>query len=69
MSIELIEPGAKIGLVTVLHRAEKINVHVSTAWFCLCECGRARWLRANNLRREPPKSHRFCVRGIPYEIA
>lgn len=62
--MDFIEPGKKFGLVTIAHRAEKATIHGAISWFCVCECGKGRWLRSNNIRRFPPKTHLFCHRGI-----
>lgn len=54
--------GQKFGLVTVTHRDPWSSARRS-AWFAVCECGRGRWFKAENLRGAPPKTHRFCRRG------
>jgi hypothetical protein len=56
----------KMGLVTVKKRAPP-SVHGAVLWFAVCECGKGRWFRSNNLKRYPPRTHKFCRRGIPEE--
>lgn len=55
--------GRKVGLVTVIRRAAA-SVHGAIMWFGVCECDKGRWYRSNNLRLHPPKTHKFCFRGI-----
>ncbi len=53
--------GKKFGLVTVLRRTEETATRMGTI-MCLvkCECGFERWMRSNNFKREPPKTHLRC---------
>lgn len=53
--------GQKFGLVTVQQRE---YAHHQSRWFAVCECGKGRWFTAGNLRRSPPKTHKFCHRGV-----
>jgi hypothetical protein len=58
--------GQRFGLVTVLAR-EGYARRGNPVWFAVCDCGKARWFQTSNLQKRPPKTHRFCFRGVPAE--
>jgi hypothetical protein len=60
------QPGQRLGLVTVIKRSPP-SPHGSVQWLCKCDCGKVRWLRANNLNNHPPKTHRKCYTGADYD--
>lgn len=55
--------GQKFGLVTVVRR-DGYATRGRPVWFGVCECGRGRYFQTSNLLKRPPKTHRFCHRGI-----
>ena len=59
--------GKKIGLVTITKRATYAH-RGAPIWYGVCECGRARWFRTSALRASPPKTHRFCARGVEEQL-
>lgn len=55
--------GQRFGLVTVLKRDPvSSSLLGSIRYLVKCECGTVYWLRGNNLKREPPKTHLRCKR-------
>jgi hypothetical protein len=46
--------GRKFGRLTVLKRSE--NIRDKTAWLCVCECGNAKVITADNLKRGVTRS-------------
>ncbi len=54
--------GKRFGLVTVLRRADEPATRMGTIMcFVRCECGAERWMRSNNFKSEPPKTHLRCT--------
>lgn len=61
--------GRRFGLVTVLARDGRAS-RGNPVWFAVCDCGRGRWFQTSNLQKRPPKTHRFCHRGVaPEKVA
>lgn len=57
--------GRNMGLGTIVQRGPH-SIDGNVSWLYLCECGMARWLQSSNLRRSPPKTHKFCFRGVKF---
>lgn len=59
--------GQKFGLVTVIKRGGATH-HGAVMWLAVCECGKAKWFRSNNLKNHPPKTHNTCHRGFDFVV-
>ncbi len=57
----MIEAGQQHGLVRVLERGETRHGGKDRLFLCLCTCGGRKWMLGDNLRRRPPKTHKFCT--------